>query len=259
MSLLTKTLTSSVGKKFMMALTGLFLSAFLVVHLIGNLQLFNADGGYAFNNYAVFMTSFPLIKVLSYVTYALILYHAVLGITISRKNAMARPIGYSTSNRKSPWYSRQMALLGTIILVYIVVHMGNFWYKYHFQEMPYTQYTETLATGEVDYAAKAPGYTQTVNQYVTYNEENGTKTTVVKDLYKVTHQAFGNLWLVLFYVIGMIALAYHLMHGFQSAFQTFGIRQARYKSFIINFGKWVFGILIPIGFAIIPLVIYFTN
>ena len=85
MSWLTKTLTSSIGKKLLMALTGLFLCTFLIVHLIGNLQLFKNDGGYAFNNYAVFMTTFPLIKVVSYVNYALILFHAFWGLYITYK------------------------------------------------------------------------------------------------------------------------------------------------------------------------------
>ena len=260
MSLLTKTLTSSIGKKVVMALTGLFLCSFLVVHLIGNFQLFKDDGGYAFNNYAVFMTSFPAIKVLSYVTYFFILYHAFLGIYLKKKNLEARPINYVvTKGNQSTWYSRQMALLGTIVFVYIVIHMANFWYKYHFNDMPFTQYTENLKTGQVEYNTLEAGYTQDVKQMVTYNEEAGTKTTTVKDLYQVTRLAFQNIGLVLIYVISMIALGYHLMHGFQSAFQTFGLRHSRYKPFIKSFGKWVFGILIPLGFAAIPVVIYFTT
>lgn len=257
MSWLTKTLTSSIGKKVLMALTGLFLCTFLVVHLIGNLQLFKNDGGYAFNNYAVFMTTFPVIKVISYVNYFLILFHAVWGIYLTYKNKQARPVAYAMVKNSSSPFSRYMAVFGVILLVYIAVHMSDFWYKYHNVNLPYVQYTEQISTGEITTAEMPADYTQTVKKVESYDAAAGTKTVVMKDLYREVSHAFQNIGLVLFYVIAMAILAFHLVHGFQSAFQSLGINHKKYTPFIKAVGVWVFGIIIPIGYAAMPLYFYF--
>lgn len=259
MSWLTKTLTSSIGKKVLMALTGLFLCLFLVVHLIGNLQLFNDDGGYSFNTYAVFMTTFTPIKVVSYGNYFFILFHAFWGIYITYKNRQARPEGYVVNKNQSSGYSRNMAILGTILLVYIVVHMGDFWYKYHNVSLPYVKYTEELATGKITTAYMPEGYTQDVKQVESFDNEAGTKSIVVKDLYETVSAAFQQWWLVLFYVISMGVLAFHLIHGFQSAFQSLGLRHAKYTPLIKGISTWFFGVLIPIGYAAMPLYFYFLK
>jgi len=90
-------LKSSLAKKYAMALTGLFLCLFLVGHLLGNLQLFvpGLEGQTAFNEYAKFMTTFPLVKVLSYLTYASVLFHVVDGIALTLQNRQARPVRYA--------------------------------------------------------------------------------------------------------------------------------------------------------------------
>ena len=123
-----------------MALTGLFLCLFLVGHLLGNLQLFipGEKGQTAFNEYALFMTTFPAVKVLSYLTYGSVLFHLVDGIVLTIQNRKARPVRYAVEKgtANSGWSSRNMALLGTIVLVFIVTHMQNFWWKMHFSEMP---------------------------------------------------------------------------------------------------------------------------
>jgi succinate dehydrogenase / fumarate reductase cytochrome b subunit len=133
--------SSSLGKKLIMSLTGLFLCSFLVIHLIGNLQLFKNDEGYAFNNYAYFMTHFAPIKVVSYLLYASIIIHAVYALILTTKNKAARPIGYNQSagNENSKWNSRNMGILGTIILVFLATHMQNFWYQYKFGTTPYIE------------------------------------------------------------------------------------------------------------------------
>src|SRR5438477_12369983 len=120
---------SSLGQKLIMALTGLFLCLFLVVHVSGNLQLFKNDSGLAFNQYSVFMTTNPLIKAISYILYATILYHAYKGLVLAWKNQKARPVKYAAFDGKanSPWASRNMGILGTIILVFIIIHMNDFW------------------------------------------------------------------------------------------------------------------------------------
>ena len=105
MSNLAKTFSSSLGKKLVMALTGLFLCTFLIVHLVGNLQLFKDDTGQAFNAYAYFMTHFTPIKVVSYLLYASIIIHALYALIISAGNRKARPIAYATQagSQNSPW------------------------------------------------------------------------------------------------------------------------------------------------------------
>ena len=111
---LGKRLTSSIGKKIVVALTGLFLTLFLVVHLMGNLQLLKNDGGEAFNHYSEFMGHNPLIQTISKVNFAFILGHAIWGIFLAFKNRAARPTRYAVNKpgANSRWASRNMALLG---------------------------------------------------------------------------------------------------------------------------------------------------
>lgn len=256
MSWLTKTLSSSLGKKVLMALTGLFLCTFLIIHLVGNLQLFKDDGGYAFNTYTVFMTSNPVIKTISYVLYTSILFHAFWGIYLEFENKKARPINYAVSKNQGSWASRKMAVLGTIIFVYLAVHMGDFWYEYHYGHLPYVSYTEKLSTGEmIRIESLTSDYTQGVKMLETFNELEGTKTTTVKDLYLEAEESFSKIWLVAFYVLAMITLGFHLAHGFQSGFQTLGLNHPKYNPIIKKLGIWVFAILIPLAFAAIP--VYF--
>ena len=130
MSWLSNFLASSIGQKLIMSLTGLFLIIFLLVHLVGNLQLLNDDGGQAFNVYADFMTTNPLIKTISIGLYVLILLHTIQGIVIKRKNVTSRLDRYAVSSRStSTFASRNMAPLGIIIFVFLVIHMWQFWYK----------------------------------------------------------------------------------------------------------------------------------
>lgn len=126
--------SSSIMKKVWMALTGLFLCTFLIGHLAGNLQLImktGEEGRRAFNEYAYFMGHNPFIKVLSYVTYFSILFHAFQGLYLAYQNKKARPQGYvyNSPSANSALPARYMAILGTIILVFIVTHMANFWWK----------------------------------------------------------------------------------------------------------------------------------
>ena len=222
---------SSLAKKYWMALTGLFLCLFLVGHLVGNLQLFISGeaGKLQFNEYALFMTSNPAVKILSYLTYASILFHAIDGILLTVQNRKARPIGYahSTPGANSAWYARSMAVLGTAILVFIVVHMQNFWWRMHFGDLP------------LDSAGNKDLYQ------------------VVMDFFNpsVNSTAFVPL---LVYVIAMLALAYHLMHGFQSAFQSLGLRHKKYTP-IIEKVSYAFAIIVPMAFASIPVYLFLTQ
>ena len=247
--------SSSIGKKLIMSLTGIFLCLFLVVHLVGNLQLFKDDAGLAFNKYAYFMTHFTPIKVVSYLLYASVIVHVIYAITLSMKNKAARPIGYAKydGQANSKWNSRNMGILGTVILVFLATHMSNFWWKFHNDEVPYIEYRTDLATGQTTVrelqASEFHDYQETV--------ENNVQILKARDLYKQVDFAFKNVALVALYVIAMAALAFHLIHGFQSAFQTLGFNHRRYIGIIRAFGVWVFGVLIPIGFAIMPLFFFF--
>ncbi len=256
MSWLTQTLSSSIGKKVLMALTGLFLCSFLVIHLIGNLQLFKDDGGFAFNTYTVFMTTNPLIQVVSKLLYFSILFHAAWGIYLEFQNKKARPVTYVSSKNQGSFASKNMAILGTIIFVYIAVHLADFWYEYKFGHLPYVTYTQDLKSGEITVIEQLPSdYTQGVKQLEVLNEQAGTKNITVKNLYLEAEGAFKKPLIVLFYVVSMVVLGFHLVHGFQSGFQTLGLNHPKYNPFIKTVGIWIFAILIPLAFAVIP--VYF--
>jgi succinate dehydrogenase / fumarate reductase cytochrome b subunit len=222
-------LSSSLAKKYWMAATGLFLCLFLVGHLAGNLQLFmtGEEGQLQFNAYAKFMTTNPAVKILSYITYFSILFHAVDGVLLTRENMKARgqKYAYSRPSANSHWTSRNMGILGTIILVFIVVHMSNFWYEMHWGEIG------------VDSAGN-------------------------KDLHTVVMTAFSSEGLGLVYTIGyalaMLALSFHLFHGFKSAFSSLGLKTPKIEKSIQMLG-YGFAILIPLAFAIIPFFIYLTQ
>lgn len=214
---------SSIGQKLLMSLTGLFLCSFLFVHLLGNLQLLVNDGGKAFNIYADFMANNAFIQFTAKGLYAMILLHAIKGLLMAWNNRQAR--GGSryavSSNQNASWVSKNMALLGSWVFIFIGVHMAQFWYKAKWG---------TLAMVNVDGAQ-------------------------VKDLYNVVALAYENPLIVGFYVVSMIMIGAHLWHGFGSAFQTLGLSHKKYTPIIDGFGK-VFSVLIPGAFAIIPIWMY---
>ena len=224
MSWVSKTLSSTLGKKLIMALSGLFLILFLIGHVSGNTLLFKNDGGEAFNIYAKFMTTNPAVKLLSYITYISVLAHVVNSIILARSNKTARPIGYaiSKSETNSAWSSRNMGVLGTIILIFIVIHLQGFWYKMHWGNLPVVEY-------------------------------NGEQ---FKDLFTIVQFAFQQEWLVALYVLSMVFLGFHLSHGFSSAFQTLGLNHVKYSPAIKKIGL-AFSIIVPALFASMPLYIYF--
>lgn len=270
-------LKSSLAKKYWMALTGLFLCLFLVGHLIGNLQLLAQDGEAAlrFNKYALFMTSNPAVKILSYLTYISIIFHAIDGIVLTIQNRKARPVRYVKENQaaNTVWASRNMAVLGTLILVFIITHMSNFWAKMHFDKAMPLQ-TKTITAGGIPqefYLTTDGGYLPKAQVEMGQVKIKDRKyfydaTADVKfkegylDLHKITvdfykQPKYGLLYTIL-YVLAMGVLAFHLFHGFGSAFQSLGLNNPRYNMGIKNFGK-AFSIIVPLLFAIIPLYIYF--
>ena len=222
MNWFTNFFSSTIGRKVVMALTGLFLILFLVVHLIGNLQLLKSDNGQSFNVYAQFMTSNPLIKVISYVNYAFILIHVIWSIMLTRRNRIARgPESYALSKNSSHWTSRNMGILGTFIFIFLVIHLRSFWYEMHWGGIPTTTYEGT--------------------EY--------------KNLYAVVEAAYTDIWFVVLYVVSMTLLAFHLFHGFGSVFQTLGLNHVKYNP-VIRFLGVSFAVVVPALFALIPIYMY---
>ena len=223
MSWFTNAMSSTLGRKLLMAATGLFLIIFLVVHLAGNLQLLKDDGGQAFNIYAEFMTSNPLIKTTSYLLYATFLIHIIWAIMLTVQNSKARPVGYAKSgaSTNSTWSSRNMGILGTIIAIFLGIHLYNFWYQMHWGGIP----------------------------TVTYEGET------YKNLFDVVDKAFAVWWIVAIYVVSMLGLMFHLFHGFQSAFQTLGLNHPKYNALIKGVGT-AFAVIVPALFAAIPILMF---
>jgi succinate dehydrogenase / fumarate reductase cytochrome b subunit len=224
MNWFTNFFSSTLGRKLVMALTGLFLILFLAVHLAGNLQLLKSDEGRAFNIYTHFMTSNPLIKVISYVNYTFILLHVIWAIILSSRNRAARGLqGYAVSKNSSHWTSRNMGILGTFILIFLVIHLKGFWYEMHWGEIKPVNYDG------VDY----------------------------KNLYAVVDKTYEQVWYVAIYVVSMLLLAFHLYHGFGSAFQTLGLNHVKYNP-VIRFVGVAFAVVVPALFAWIPLYMFFN-
>jgi len=210
--------STSIGKKLQMSLTGLFLIMFLLVHCYINMQIFYNDGGTRFKEAAHFMGTNFLIRTVELGLFAFLILHIVQGLLLWAKNRSRRSVGYSVSagNKTSPWYSRSMALLGTLILLFLILHLFKFWGP--------NRYSQTFGSGELD-------------------------------LYAMMKEEFQMTWVVVVYVLGCIALGWHLVHGFYSAFQTLGLGTYKYKGLIKAIGIG-FAIIVPIIFALMPVAFY---
>lgn len=240
-----------------MALTGLFLCVFLLGHLAGNLQLFvgGYEGRLLFNEYGVFMTTFPAVKILSYLTYFSIFFHAVDGIMLTIANRKARPTKYAYSKPgvNSSFSSRNMAILGSLVLLFIVMHMSNFWYRYHFDsEMPYMLAEHSDDPLLQDGTVVKGG---TVDASIVYGADGNPVGPVMKDLYEIVSTTFQEPLLVGLYLVGLLALAFHLWHGFSSGFQSLGLNHPTYTPIIKKLG-YLFAVVLPVLFALIPVYMF---
>ncbi len=214
--------TSSIGKKVIMGATGLFLISFLVIHVSINslifLDIFQPDeNGVTFNTAADFMANNPVVRFLEIGLLAGILAHIVQGILLTLENRKKRPVKYAVVDGKanSTWYSRSMGLLGTILLLFLVIHMSHFW---------------------------AP-----TKAAVFAGHEHDTFASII--------EVFANPVNVVIYLVGVISLCYHLMHGFQSAFRTFGLVHKKYTPVIQSVG-YGFAIVVSILFALMPIMVF---
>lgn len=210
--------STSIGKKLQMSLTGLFLIVFLLVHCYINAQIFYNDGGVRFNEAAHFMGTNFVIRTVELGLFAFLFLHIIQGLMLWSRNKARRSVGYAVKagNKTSPWYSRSMALLGTLILLFLVLHLSKFWGP--------NRYSQTFGSGELN-------------------------------LYELMKAEFQMTWVVVVYLLGCIALAWHLVHGFYSALQTLGLGTHRYKPLLKSVGV-AFAIIVPLIFALMPLAFY---
>lgn len=226
MSWIIKLLTSTLGRKLLMSLTGLFLISFLTIHLIGNLAIFSSDDGLAFNAYAAFMSTNPLIGAVSYLLYAGIVLHVVVAFMLYFQNKAARPVKYRNqkSSENSSWESRSMTMLGILILAFLLIHLKDFWWQYKHD-------------GGYEFLIDANGN---------------------RDIYTRVVEQFSTTFALVSYLIGLTALFFHLKHGFQSAFQTLGLEHRKYTPAIKAIGL-IYAIVVPLGFAAMPVFVYFIK
>jgi succinate dehydrogenase / fumarate reductase cytochrome b subunit len=207
-----------------MALTGIFLIVFLIVHCYVNANVFFTGAEENFNKAAHFMSTNILVRIMEIGLFAGFILHIVQGYLLEASNRARRSTKYAVTagNKTSKWYSRSMALLGTLILLFLVVHLSDFWVPSRFGHLDPVQYDGK------DY----------------------------HNLYLKMDQAFDRGWAVAVYLLGCFSLAWHLLHGFQSAFQTMGWNHSRYTSMIRSIGIG-YAVLIPLIFALMPLFFYF--
>jgi succinate dehydrogenase / fumarate reductase, cytochrome b subunit len=220
---------NSIGRKLLMGLTGLFLITFLVVHCFVNALIFFNDGGETFNIGAHFMSANWLIRAMEIFLFLGILAHIFLALKLTIQNRKARPVKYAVTagNANSKWYSRWMGLLGTLILMFLIVHLRHFWVETRFNGLEHFSETGMNVT-----------------------DMNGNE-----NLFGVMQLIFTELWVVVLYCLAMVSLAYHLLHGFQSAFQTLGFNHKKYSPIIHKTGI-AFSIIVPAIFAAMPVSMY---
>jgi succinate dehydrogenase / fumarate reductase cytochrome b subunit len=220
MSWFSNALTSTIGRKVVMSLTGLFLVSFLVVHLSGNFLLFKSDGGAAFNLYSKFMSTNGLVRVLELGLVAGFVLHIFTAIVLTQRNKSARPVqyAYERADTNSSWFSRNMVPSGVIILVFLIIHLKSYWFEYKFGEVG-----NIMIEG-----------------------------TEYKDMYALVKASFEQEWYTAIYVIAFVLLGFHLNHGFQSAFQSLGLNHKKYTPAIKSVGTLV-AIALSVGFSIIPI------
>lgn len=205
-----------------MALTGLFLIIFLIVHAGINACIWANDGGKMFNKAAHFMGSTVLIRIAEIGLFLGIFLHIIQGYMLELSNRGKRKIGYKVNfgNKGSKWYSRSMALLGTILLLFFILHWWHFWVPARF--IGHEELTEV--------------------------EYNGVK---MHNMYNLMQFTFQQAWVVIVYVLACISLCWHLIHGFLSAFRTVGVSNSRYITLIQNIGIG-YSVIICLAFIMMP-------
>jgi succinate dehydrogenase / fumarate reductase, cytochrome b subunit len=220
-------LTTSIGKKFIMSLTGIFLMLFILVHLSLNLLLIFDDSGALFNQGAHFMETYPVVKIVELVLGLGFLVHILWSLVISYRNWKARPVTYARKDRQpsSTWSSRNMLILGALILVFLGIHLANFFWVIKFDSH---SLVEVPAGGDT-----------------------------VKDVYTLVSGLFKqSIPYSMLYIVGAILLGLHLTHGFWSAFQTLGLGSSKWM-IRLRWVAWIYAFIVAVGFSSIPLYFIF--
>ena len=220
---MSKFLKASIGKKFLMSISGLFLVLFIAVHLVVNLLLMFDDSGELYNEAAHFMATNPFIKIMEPLLGLGFIIHIIWSFMLEYQNWKARPVKYDKKNvsGSSSWASRNMLVLGALVLVFLVMHIIDFYWIIRFA----SHSMESVVIGG----------TEMENTYV-----------LVSDLFR------NSPVYDVFYVIGAILLGFHLSHGFWSAFQTLGLSDKNWMNRLQFLGK-VYAIIVAVGFSLIPL------
>ncbi len=213
--------SSSIGKKIVMSLSGLFLIVFLLIHLVAN--LFILVGPDAYNEVCHFMDTNPLIRIMVPILAFGFAIHIIYAFILTLHNRKARPVRYAVSNTKgsSPWASRNMLVLGVIVLGVLAIHLNDFWANMQLQTL--------MGVHE----GLTPPY----------------------DLITIK---FTNPLFVALYIVWIIALWFHLSHGFWSAFQSIGMSNQKWLNRWKCLAK-LYAVVVCGGFIIIPLYVYFIN
>ncbi len=218
--------TSSIGKKVLMAAMGLFLVTFLLVHLGINALLVLFEDKEPFNEAAHFMATNILIKVFEIVLFGSLLLHAIYGVFLQIQNWIARPVRYKIDNySQTSFFSKFMIHTAVIIFVFLIIHLSDFYFKAKFfGDVP-----------TVIYGGKP-----------------------VHDLASLVLAKFTLPGYVLFNIACFVFLGFHLLHGFQSSFQTLGLNNKAYTPAVKTIGV-IYTIVVTGGFIAIPIIIYFTR
>lgn len=215
-------------RKTLIALTGLFLSIFLIVHLSANALLLLPEhlARSLYNSYSTWLRENPLIMIVAYLLYLSIIIHVIYALLVTLRNRKAKPIGYEQNrkNENSSWASQNMGLIGMAILIFIVVHLANFWARIK------------LGMGEG----------------ISYDNVGN------KDIYAVTDSLFNNIYYVVFYALLMIPLGFHLHHGFKSAFMTLGFYHRKGLKLLANVSL-IYAWIMAVGFAVIPIFVFLRS
>ena len=213
---------ASIGRKFLMSITGLFLMMFIAVHLTVNLLLIFDDSGDLFNSAAHFMVTNPVIRIVEPLLGLGFMIHIVWSFFLEYQNWKARPVKYNQKSKgvSSSWASRNMLVLGALVLVFLISHIIDFYWVIRFTD----EMKEVVINGE--------------HMEDTY--------TLVAGLFKTS------ILYDVVYVIGAILLGFHLSHGFWSAFHTLGLNNKNWMNRLELVGKF-YAVIIAVGFSIIPL------
>lgn len=213
-------LLSSIGKKYVMGISGLIWAGFVLSHMLGNLLIFVSPDAY--NKYGHAITSNPLLIVAEIGLVLAILAHVTMAILLTIENRMARGkqrYAMTPSGAKGPTLaSRTMAIQGSLILVFIILHITTF---------KYGTYYETTVDG-----------------------------VKMRDLARLFVEVFAQPGYVIWYVISLILLGFHLSHGFGSIFQSFGLKNDHYAP-LIHKASVAYGLIVSIGFLAQPIYIFF--